>query len=257
LDFGTRTISTIGPGTTVELNGANSTFDALNALTAINTGTLRVLGGRNFAPTGGAITVTGTGLTGLVEIGPDSTVTANLTMIGGTLRGSGTVAGTVTFDQPGSTILPGLDTSTGVLTVTGNLALNVFTTVRVKVNGNTAGTGHDQIKANGVTLDDAFLELSGTYAPGTNDLLFIVNNTSGSAIHGTFFGLPDQSPVTVNGVSGFITYFGNADMMSITGGNDVVLYGFTPVPEPGCVLAVAAGVLAVAGGLRRCYRSSH
>ena len=57
--------------------------------------------------------------------------------------------------------------------------------------------------------------------------------------------------MTVNGVPGFISYFGDVDTMSITGGNDVVLYGFTPVPEPGAVLAVAAGALAVAGGLRR------
>lgn len=260
LDFGSRTISTIGPDTTVELNGPNSTFNALNSLTN-NNGTLRVVGNRNFAPTSGAITVTNTSFNnGNVEvISATSTITANLTMIGGTLRGGGTVAGNVTFSQPGSTLLPGVDTTTGVLTVTGSLAMNVDTTVRIKVNGNTAGTGYDQIKANGVTLGDpgdpfsgAFLDpFSGTYAPVAGDLLFIVNNTSGTPIVGTFYNRPDQSEVTVNGVRGFITYFGNANTMSITGGNDVVLYGFTPVPEPTTVLGVAAFGLVVLRALRR------
>ena len=156
LDFGTRTISTIAPYTTVELNGANSNFTALNTLTNVN-GTLRVVGNRTFVPNGGAITVTTTDTsTGLVEVtSADSTVRANLTMDGGTLRGSGTVEGNVTFFNLRSTLLPGLDTSTGVLTVTGSLAMDGGTTVRVKVNGNTAGTGYDQIKANGVTLGSA------------------------------------------------------------------------------------------------------
>lgn len=255
LDFGSRTISTVNAGTTVELNGANATFNALNALTT-NNGTLRVLGGSNFAPTGGAVTNTG-----VIEVGAGSTLTSDLTVRGGgALRGGGTLggngstsSGNATFDTTGGTLSPGLGTGTGVLTVAGNLTLNGNTTVAIKLNGNAAGTGYDQVKVNGsVDLGDAVLNLAvdPAYPPAQSDLLFVVNKTSSGAISGTFFDLPDNSPVTVNGVPGTLTYFGNADTMSPSGGNDVVIF-FAPVPEPACVLAVAVGGLAVAAGLRR------
>src|SRR5205814_1730607 len=50
LNFDTRTIATLGAGTTVVLDGPNPTFTALDSLTA-NSGTLRVLGGKTFTPT--------------------------------------------------------------------------------------------------------------------------------------------------------------------------------------------------------------
>jgi hypothetical protein len=40
-----------------------------------------------------------------------------------------------------------------------------------------------------------------------------------------------------------ISYFGNPAGNTITGGNSVVLYGFTPVPEPALTLAVCVAGL--------------
>jgi hypothetical protein len=51
-----------------------------------------------------------------------------------------------------------------------------------------------------------------------------------------------------------ISYLGDLDTDSLTGGNDVVLYGFTPlpVPEPAALLPTALACLAL---LARRFRS--
>ena len=64
LDFQTRSIATIATGTTVTLNGVNTTFNSLNALTT-NNGTFGILGGRTFTPTAGTVTNTGSLTVGL------------------------------------------------------------------------------------------------------------------------------------------------------------------------------------------------
>ena len=50
-----------------------------------------------------------------------------------------------------------------------------------------------------------------------------------------------------------VSYFGNitGTGITITGGNDLVLYNFQPVPEPGAVLAVSALAAGLFGLFRR------
>jgi hypothetical protein len=255
-------ITTLAANTTVQIDGT-ATFEQFSEIGYLttNAGTFKVTGGKTYDPPNSS-SITNTGV---IEIGANSTLVSDLTVNGsGVLRGSGTLGGNgttsgghATFNTTGGTLSPGLGTATGVLTVGGNLTLNGNTTVVIKVNGNTAGTAYDQVKVNGnVTLGNAVLGLSvsPSYTPTATDFLVLLNKTSQGAVSGTFFNLPDNSPVTVNGVTGTLTYFGDADSMSVSGGNDVVIYFSTPVPEPGCVLALAAGGVAVAGGLRRRIR---
>jgi autotransporter-associated beta strand protein len=79
---------------------------------------------------------------------------------GQTLRGSGTVAGTVNA-LSGSSVAPG--SSPGILTVDGDLALNSGSTLAVEIGGIAAGDGtgfHDRLDVTGggtVTINNATL----------------------------------------------------------------------------------------------------
>lgn len=51
-----------------------------------------------------------------------------------------------------------------------------------------------------------------------------------------------------------VTYTGDVTGMSLTDGNDLILYNFVPVPEPGAVLAVCATAAGASAALRRRFR---
>ncbi len=77
-------------------------------------------------------------------------------------------------------------------------------------------------------------------------MFLIDNQNTTGGLTGTFNSLANGATFTfANGTTAQISYFGDFGTLSITGGNDVVLYNFVPVPEPASVLAVA--VLALAG----------
>ena len=60
--------------------------------------------------------------------------------------------------------------------------------------------------------------------------------------------------LTSGGYSFDISYTANAATLSPVGGNSILIYDFTPAPEPHCVLAIAAAVCAFGYVLRRCRR---
>jgi hypothetical protein len=194
---------------------------------------------------------------GTVQVDAGATVTGFLTDGGGTVQGGGTVDGSLNFDGAGNHLRPGA--SAGILTVTGNLTLNSGTTLHTELNGNTPGTGYDQLAVTGnVTLAGAELDLtlSNGYAPAFADTLFLIANADGDALGGEFANLPHLGQVQVGGYLATISYAGNTDTGLPSGGNDVVLFNFTPVPEPGSILALAAVGSLGAGLWRRARRIS-
>jgi hypothetical protein len=191
---------------------------------------------------------------GAVQVDAGAIWQGALASDGGTVRGGGQITGNVTFTGTGNQLRPGADTAPGVLTVTGNLALNAGTTLYVRLNGSAPGNGYDRLAVNGtVDLGGAALSaaLGGGYAPAAGDKLFVLTNGGTGAIGGTFAGLPDGATVSVGGYFATIGYFGDSVTGGVTGGHDVVLYSFTPVPEPAGLLALGAGALALAGYARR------
>jgi RHS repeat-associated protein len=179
----------------------------------------------------GSVTLSGEGTT--IFTGNDTysgatTITANFVVnatlnssctvsSGGSLSGTGTI-GAVTVSN---SITPGSG-STGIMTI-GNLTLNLHSNFYVQIDGNGAGTGYNQTAITGnVSLNTAYLNLSGTRTNHDGDQIVIINNTGGNAVSGTFYNLAEGATVNVNGVNYVITYHGGS------GGNSVVLTDYSP-----------------------------
>ena len=99
-----------------------------------------------------------------------------------------------------------------------------------------------------------------TVAQRKADKLFVLTGST-TALVGTFNGLAQGGTGTARDAAGNptwsyqISYTGSLTNNATTGGNDIVLYNFSPVPEPGAVLAVATGCLGAVGLVRRRRRA--
>jgi fibronectin-binding autotransporter adhesin len=161
--------------------------------------------------------------------------------------------GLLAFRLNGATFNPaGGSTSYGRLTVMGTGAI-------------TLQGGHLN-----VGLDGGFTP---TAPPASSDVFGVIDNQTSNPITGLMnywdtianpsfppaVLIPDGGIVPVAFENGApagtmqVSYFGDitGTGVSITGGNDLVLYNFQPVPEPASVLAVGAAALAGFGFLRR------
>ena len=147
-------------------------------------------------------------------------------------------------------------------------------------NGGPTSYGRVTVRGTGaITITDAIFSMgfSNSFTPTGGDAFGVLDNQTANAISGTMI-LSDfdgttttQIPLPSDGTSfpirnasntliGFmkISYTGNIVGTSVTstGGNDLVVYGFVPVPEPGMMLAVISlSGLVVARFRRRGSRS--
>lgn len=125
----------------------------------------------------------------------------------------------------------------GILTVDGGAEFEPDSSLDVQLDGPVPGSDpgfHSQLKVFGdVLIDGATLDVRLTYLPSMSDKLFVVNNDSSDPIMGSgFWGLPVGGSCTLSAVSSLnghryqfsVSYTGDADNNSTSGGNDVVLY---------------------------------
>jgi hypothetical protein len=133
---------------------------------------------------------------------------------GGTLGGTGTVAGQVTVGV-GATLAPGV--AAGILG-TGNLS--VSGTLLVEIQGTTLGTQYDNVNVTGSVTLGGMLALAGAFVPAAGNTFTIITNDGGDAVAGTFSGLPEGATFAFNGATLQISYAGGT-------GNDVVLTAVT------------------------------
>jgi hypothetical protein len=198
----------------------SGTFDANNQPITVS-GLTTVAGGTYLAGTapqsftGGLVILAGvfTSSAGPMSVSGGVILTGGSTSFG-LLSGVGTVDTLTTF---GGMLTPG-GTSPGVLTVSGTLALNPYTTVSILLDGTTAGTGYAQLQAGGpIDLGDSVLSLNIGFVPSAGSTFEIVANTGTSPIRGTFLGLAEGAIFTQGGYQLQITYQGG------TGGVSVVL----------------------------------
>lgn len=174
---------------------------------------------------------------------------------GGTLGGSGTVAGVQV--EANGTVAPGdfaghaSVLSTSDLKFAGGTAKLAIELGGTTAGGNIAG-GYDRVSVTGgVTLAGAQLlgTLLNSFAASPTDLFFIIINDGADAVQGTF---AQGGSVTIGTQVFTVSYVGNftgnAATDSFTGGNDVVLQ-LASVPEPASATLLLLGALGC--GLRR------
>ena len=196
---------------------------------------------------------------GIVILSGANTYTSATTVSAGTLlvdgqtgTASGTGTGSVTVSS-GAT-LGGTGRISGAITVAGNLTpttLTVASTVNFSsgskffstLNGTLAGSGYTQliVAAGGsINLSNATLEgLVSSFTPTSGNQFFIIDNQN--PLGGLSNTFTNGSTVTLSDFTFAISYAGDYGSLSTSGGNDVVLYNATPVPEPVGLLGIVGG----------------
>jgi autotransporter-associated beta strand protein len=157
----------------------------------------------------GALTKT---TNGTATLSGANTFTGSTTVQAGTLELAGSLNSALTV--AGGTL--GLGATTGIRTVNASAAVNSGGTLRIRINGPTAGTQHDRLTVGGsVTLAGALDVIA---APGlaSGTTFTIVSKTTTGAVSGTFTGKPQGSIFAANGSYFAISYTGGD-------GNDVTL----------------------------------
>ena len=132
-------------------------------------------------------------------------------------------------------------------------------------NGGDTSYGRLTVRGTGaITINGSVLTvgLAGNFTPSASDVFGILDNQTTNSVTGTFAGVGQDG--TVNAVFANNTPAGTFQVsydgditgsgISIHGGNDIVLYNFTPVPEPLSVLTVGAAAIGLFGLKRRAGR---
>lgn len=178
------------------------------------TGTLVLTGANTF--TGGCAVNNGT----LVLNG---SVASAVAVNGGVFKGTGTVSHNLAVH--GGTHAPGA--SPGLMTVTGNYALNAGGTLQVEINGAAPGTQHDQLRLTGpagaLTLSGALDIVAAPGLAAGSTFTIIDHSGNSTAVTGAFAGLPQDAEFYTDAQWWRISYTGGT-------GNDVVLTRIAPTP---------------------------
>jgi hypothetical protein len=133
----------------------------------------------------------------------------------GTLEGNGNVSGNVTVNNT-ATLSPNMGATAGIIAITGNLTMQSGSTLTAAITGpNTTtpvgGTDYGQVSVTGtITLNNPTLNGSfgASNVPPSGTGFEIIDNLGASPVTGTFSGLPEGSPVSLNGVNFGVTYKG-------------------------------------------------
>jgi autotransporter-associated beta strand protein len=223
------------------------------SLTKVGGGTLTLAGANTYA--GNTIVSTNGGTLLVANTTGSGTGFGSVSVLSGAaFGGTGAVGGPVAVAS-GGTLVVGTGTAPGTLTHHGATTLASGSTFQGVVNSATAGSGYSQLvvqSGGSLDLGSSTLNLTLNYTPGNTDMVFIVNNQTSGLVSNQFSGLGQNAIYTFpNGTTAHISYQGDVFGNTFTGGNDVVLSNFVPVPEPAGLSFVAAGVVGLVTWRRR------
>lgn len=211
----------------LNLGTGNVTLSAGNKIITTTAGVLTI-GGAVIGTSGQNLTKAGSGI---LALNGTNTYTGETSVNAGTLRGNGSVAGDLWIGG-GATLEAG--NSIGTFTAAGEAGFLDGSTFQFELNSS-AGT-FDQLVANGLSLENNNVTFSvadlGTGVWSGPASFVVINNTSGSAVIGTFAGLVEGAAVNIGDNTFLISYLGGT-------GNDVTL---NLIPEPGAWMLTAVGL---------------
>ncbi|HQR07847.1 MAG TPA: autotransporter-associated beta strand repeat-containing protein [Gemmatales bacterium] len=163
---------------------------------------------------------------------------------GGTLGGNGTINAAVNVVT--GTLSPG--NSPDRLTINGNVTFTNTTSsvFAVEINGPTVVTNYDQLQVGAggsLNVNGATLTASLGFDPVGTEKIFITDDLFAGNITGTFNGYTEGASIMLTSPSnivyaGIISYLGDFSTLSLNGGNDIVIFNFTAIPEPGTIAFV-------------------
>lgn len=169
-----------GEGSLVQSSGPNAPL-TLSGNSDANT--------RNITSNSGVLIMNGTYLLSTVDINS-----------GATLKGTGTVFDTTV--AAGGTLSIG--TSPGCMSFAGLLTLTAASTYTQEIASATPCSGYDVATVTGIaTLGNATLNIVPSYTPNVGQVFTILTSES---VVGTYNGLPDNSLITVSGLTFRINY---------------------------------------------------
>jgi fibronectin-binding autotransporter adhesin len=250
LTVGTNNTSTVHSGV---ISGTTS------SLVKVGTGKQTLAGANTYAAgttvSGGILAVNNTTGSGT---GTGAVIVAN----GATLQGTGTIGGPVTA-QPGAT-LKGGDVGIGTLTVNANLVAEASASAATRLIVEADSSNTSLIAVTGGSNRVNFVSPSGSQAY-TIELVIptlsfgttytrTIMTSEGGFLSNDLGPLPDGTTFTPNSdyvvVSPNFIAFSDLNLQITNGGTFLVLT-FTPVPEPGTVLGLTAGVLGLGFAIRQ------
>jgi autotransporter-associated beta strand protein len=244
---GTSTLSKLGTGRLTLGNAANT----FNGIANVNNGTLLVNGSLPGATGGVNVNVNNGGT--LAGTGTVGTVGALRSVV---VSGGGTLAG----GDPEANI--GIDP--GTLTVRGNITVNAGGNFQVRLttalvsngtNGSSSGGGADPTNNSYLMMTETgtVFTLNGNIVIDGTGLTFSPNQPYSYLVA----QLPTGAPaVNITDPSRFQTvgFVDTPENMALITDSGFVYLNFSPVPEPGTVLGLAAGALGLGGYVRRRLR---
>ena len=157
--------------------------------------------------------------------------------VGGTITGSGTVAGDL--ENPGATVAPG--NSPGTLTISGDFTQGPAGTLQVEIAGTGSNSQHDVLAVGGELRADGTLEvlLTGGYQPAAGERFDILD-------FGNFQG---QFSVNLPELGAGLAW----DTSSLYATGELSIGA---IPEPATLVLAILSVLCSAAGFRRASRAA-
>lgn len=129
------------------------------------------------------------------------------------------------------------------VTINGDLTLDNTDTLTVQIDGNIAGTSHDQLNVTGtVELGGVNLVTSGTVTSNPGQQIVLISNDATDAVVGTFNGFAEGDTVTIGAVDFLLSYAGGPHA------NDVTLTEAGPVTYMSDGIGPGALELRLVGG---------